>query len=234
MKYQSIFILLLIVDHILAALYKNHYQYAVVIDAGSSGSRAYLYKWPQHSGDPKDLLLISPVMSLSGKPLYKKVMPGLSGLKDKPEDALEYIRPLLTFAQEHIPRHKIHETPLYILATAGMRMLEPMKQEAILSSVRNAVENNFDFLFPDGNLEVISGKQEGIYQWLAINYVLGKFDNDESGDSLVALEPKSDYDHVVLRPRTVGAIDMGGASMQIAMEITSKLQLEGMSVSYYA
>jgi hypothetical protein len=32
------------------------------------------------------------------------------------------------------------------------------------------------------------------------------------------------------RPRTVGAIDMGGASMQFAMEITSGQQLERISV----
>ena len=31
-------------------------HYAVVMDAGSSGTRAYLYSWPQHSGDPHQLL----------------------------------------------------------------------------------------------------------------------------------------------------------------------------------
>ena len=31
-------------------------NYAVVMDAGSSGTRAYLYSWPQHSGDPHQLL----------------------------------------------------------------------------------------------------------------------------------------------------------------------------------
>ena len=31
-------------------------HYAVVMDAGSSGTRAYIYSWPQHSGDPHQLL----------------------------------------------------------------------------------------------------------------------------------------------------------------------------------
>ena len=50
---------------------------------------------------------------------------------------------------------------------------------------------------------------------------------------MVALKEESsrEGDNLVLRPRTVGALDMGGASMQIAMEITSSLQMEGMSVS---
>ena len=63
----------------------------------------------------------------------------------------------------------------------------------------------------------MNGLQEGVYQWLAINYVLGKFKyihretEDGSGHR---------HHEVVHRPRTVGAIDMGGASMQFAMEIT--------------
>ncbi len=54
-------------------------QYAVVVDAGSSGSRAYLYSWPEHSGNPRDLLDISPLKDRDdGKPLVKKATPGIS------------------------------------------------------------------------------------------------------------------------------------------------------------
>jgi len=53
-------------------------NYAIVIDAGSSGSRAYLYFWPEHSGSPKSLLKIDPLVDKHGEPLVKAVSPGLS------------------------------------------------------------------------------------------------------------------------------------------------------------
>ena len=54
------------------------FNYAIVIDAGSSGSRAYLYFWPEHSGNPKSLLKIDPLVDKNGEPLVKAVSPGLS------------------------------------------------------------------------------------------------------------------------------------------------------------
>ena len=124
--------------------------------------------------------------------MVKKVSPGLSSMGDTPDSAFEYIRPLLVFASQNIPKEKHKETPLYILATAGMRLLEKEQQEAVLANLRRGIAENFDFYFPDGHLEIISGKQEGIYQWLAINYVLGKFehaDHASANEELVAVEP---------------------------------------------
>lgn len=204
---------------------EDNFNYGIVLDAGSSGTRAYLYYWPQHTGNKDDLLSIRPLIQ-DGEPMVKKVMPGLSSQEDKPDNAFEYLRPLLMFASENIPAAKHKETPLYILATAGMRLIEKQKQEAILDNVRDGISKNFKFYFPESHLEIITGKQEGIYQWLAINYVLGKFNHNSGvGEELVAVN----QDEMVLRPQTVGALDMGGASVQIAMEITTDLQLQGMS-----
>ena len=136
-------------------------HYAVVVDAGSSGSRAYLYAWPTHSGNPHELLNISPLTGRDGNPVLKKVTPGLSSLRSNPEGALAYITPLMEFAMSHIPAAKLRETPLYILATAGMRLLAKSEQDAIVSNLRRGIQDKFDFLFPEGNLEIITGKQEG-------------------------------------------------------------------------
>ena len=51
------------------------------------------------------------------------------------------------------------ETPLYILATAGMRLLEKDAQEAVLGSLRKTITENTNFYFPSPHLEIISGKQ---------------------------------------------------------------------------
>ena len=58
----------------------------------------------------------------------------------------------------------------------GMRLIEQNQQEAIMKNVRQGIQSHFQFHFPDSNLEIITGTQEGIYQWLAINYVLNRFD----------------------------------------------------------
>ena len=61
-----------------------------------------------------------------------------------------------------------------------------------------------------------------MYQWLAINYVLGKFNYIHREDD------DSKQHEVMHRPRTVGAIDMGGASMQFAMEVTKDISVRNM------
>jgi Golgi nucleoside diphosphatase len=58
--------------------------------------------------------------------------------------------PLLDFALEHIPSTKVSETPLFILATAGMRLVEKVKQEAIIDSLRSGINSKYSFLFQEG------------------------------------------------------------------------------------
>lgn len=59
------------------------------------------------------------------------VLLGISEFANSPEKVSDYISPLLSFAAEHVPRAKHKETPLYILCTAGMRIL-PERLLAVL------------------------------------------------------------------------------------------------------
>ncbi|KFW93101.1 Ectonucleoside triphosphate diphosphohydrolase 7, partial [Phalacrocorax carbo] len=76
----------------------------------------------------------------------------------------------------------------------------------------------FDFLFSKSHAEVISGKQEGVYAWIGINFVLGRFDHEEEEDAVVTVA-LGDQGESLVRKRTVGILDMGGASLQIAYEV---------------
>ncbi|XP_049576586.1 ectonucleoside triphosphate diphosphohydrolase 7 isoform X2 [Syngnathus scovelli] len=194
-------------------------NYGVVVDCGSSGSRVFVYYWPPHNGNPHTLLDIRQMRDLDRQPVVKKIKPGISSLATSPSSASDYLHPLLSFAAAHVPRRKHKETPLYILCTAGMRLLPDSQQAAILDDLVSDVPLDFDFLFSRSHAEVISGKQEGVYAWIGINFVLGRFDHADNEDGAVEVSTNSQHQRPISRRRTVGIMDMGGASLQIAYEV---------------
>ncbi|XP_025899350.1 ectonucleoside triphosphate diphosphohydrolase 4 isoform X1 [Nothoprocta perdicaria] len=196
-------------------------NYGIVVDCGSSGSRIFVYCWPRHNGNPHDLLDIKQMRDKDRKPVVMKIKPGISEFASSPEKVSDYISPLLSFAAEHVPRAKHKETPLYILCTAGMRILPESQQKAILGDLLTDIPVHFDFLFSDSHAEVISGKQEGVYAWIGINFVLGRFEHtDDEDEAVVEVHvPGSENKESIFRKRTVGILDMGGVSTQIAYEV---------------
>ncbi|CAJ1054089.1 ectonucleoside triphosphate diphosphohydrolase 7-like [Xyrichtys novacula] len=194
-------------------------NYGIVVDCGSSGSRVFVYYWPPHNGNPHTLLDIRQMKDKDRRPVVKKIKPGISTLAKTPTQASDYLHPLLSFAAAHIPKNKHKETPLYILCTAGMRLLPESQQVDILEDLITDVPLEFDFLFSRSHAEVISGKQEGVYAWIGINFVLGRFDHADKEDITVEATTGSLNQRPISRRRTVGIMDMGGASLQIAYEV---------------
>ncbi|XP_059379824.1 ectonucleoside triphosphate diphosphohydrolase 4-like isoform X2 [Carassius carassius] len=196
-------------------------NYGLVVDCGSSGSRVFVYTWPRHNGNPHELLDIKQMRDQNRKPVVMKIKPGISEYASTPDKASDYISPLLSFAAQHIPKNKHQETPLYILCTAGMRVLPESQQEALLEDLRTDIPVNFNFLFSDSHVEVISGKQEGVYAWIGINFVLGRFNHvEDEHEAVVEVQvPGSDQQETLVRKRTTGVLDMGGVSTQIAYEV---------------
>ncbi|XP_034431565.1 ectonucleoside triphosphate diphosphohydrolase 7-like [Hippoglossus hippoglossus] len=198
-------------------------NYGIVVDCGSSGSRVFVYYWRPHNGNPHTLLDIRQMKDHDHKPVVKKIKPGISTLSKAPTQASNYLQPLLSFAAAHVPKSKHKETPLYILCTAGMRLLPESQQTAILEDLVSDVPLEFDFLFSSSHAEVISGKQEGVYAWIGINFVLGRFDHADNEDATVEVTTGSQNQQPISRRRTVGIMDMGGASLQIAYEVPSAI-----------
>lgn len=192
-------------------------HYGIVIDCGSSGSRLYIYVWPDHSGKPDDMLQIKQLLDEKGVPVVKKLEPGLSTMAKTPGNATEYLKSLLDFAADTIPPTKHNDTPLYILATAGLRFLPLNEQNQILEDLFKDIERDYDFEVDKTHFQVISGQLEGIYSWIAINYVLGRFQYSNSKN----------------RPSTVGILDMGGASAQIAFEVSETIPVTGEEVAEF-
>jgi golgi apyrase len=117
----------------------------------------------------------------------------------------DHLQPLLDHALKHIPKKYHSETPLFLLATAGMRLLNENDREQILSEICEYTRVNSPFQVPecDLHIQVIPGETEGLYGWIAANYLLGGFNNPEEHD-----HGKGHH--------TYGFLDMGGASAQIA------------------
>ena len=86
-----------------------------------------------------------------------------------------------------------------------MRLLPDSQRSRLLAEMCSYARSQTKFLIPDctSNFQVIPGSTEGLYGWVAANYLLGGFD-----------APK-EHDHGKGH-HTYGFLDMGGASAQIA------------------
>ncbi|KPM40062.1 hypothetical protein AK830_g6473 [Neonectria ditissima] len=182
-------------------------QYGVILDAGSSGTRLYVYKWKNHAAVTKDASAVE-LKSLPKIKLEKskKIHPGVSSFADNISSiGPDHLQELIKIALDEVPHHKVPETPIYLMATAGMRLLPEYQQSALLQSMCTYLRANSKFILPDcdAHIQVISGETEGLYGWIAANYLLGGFDAPQNHDH--------GKDH-----HTYGFLDMGGASAQIA------------------
>ncbi|KAF3990320.1 hypothetical protein FT663_02162 [Candidozyma haemuli var. vulneris] len=183
------------------------YKYGVVVDSGSSGSRVQIYRWedPGHAKESasEDRLRSPPKISQE-QGWSSKITPGASTFGEKPGKIWkQHYKKLMKFAEDVIPKDKWHDTPVYVLATAGMRLLPEQQQEKIVSETCKALQKHTDFKIGScsDHVQVIDGATEGIYGWLALNYLMGKFDN---------------FDSSAVEHESIGFMDMGGASTQVA------------------
>ncbi|KAK5998138.1 Golgi apyrase [Cladobotryum mycophilum] len=182
-------------------------QYGVILDAGSSGTRLYVYKWK----DPYKAINHASAADAHVLPKLKlhkskKIHPGVSSFaEDAASIGRDHLQSLIDMAVDEIPKSKIPETPVFLMATAGMRLLPKHQQTALLQNICSYLQKNTRFSLPScsSNIQVIPGETEGLYGWIAANYLLGGFDQPEAH-----AHGKNHH--------TYGFLDMGGASAQIA------------------
>lgn len=178
-------------------------KYAIVFDAGSTGSRVHVYEF-QFCGD-KLLNLLDEI--------FEQTKPGLSAYPEDPEEAVESLVPLLRKAWRRVPRSLRRCTPIVVKATAGLRLLPAEKVRNILDSVKDWLDDQ-PFHFPRSAsgfksepVSVIDGSEEAVSAWISVNFLQGHIGPERKASEKASPNPDLSATSVVL--------EMGGGSAQI-------------------
>jgi Golgi nucleoside diphosphatase len=146
-----------------------------VIDAGSGGSRMHVFEW-----EPRIFHTLPPPISYPTTNEYwtGRMSPGIATLNTK-EDVESHLAPLIDFAKSTLTgkEDQFHLMPLFFKATGGMRELPLVQRERIMLYVREVLSNKkfCPFFFQYDLARVISGEEEAVFSWAAVNFVLGTF-----------------------------------------------------------
>uniref|UniRef100_A0A8C3WSM3 Ectonucleoside triphosphate diphosphohydrolase 8 n=1 Tax=Catagonus wagneri TaxID=51154 RepID=A0A8C3WSM3_9CETA len=189
--------LILILVEATSVLLPAHTKFGIVFDAGSSHTSLFVYRWPADKENGTGVVSQALACQVQG--------PGISSYTSDPAQAGESLRGCLEEALALIPEAQHKETPTFLGATAGMRLLS-QKNSSLAEDIFAAVgqvlgRSPVDFW----GAELLTGQDEGAFGWITINYVL---------DRLVKYSFSGEW----IRPlegTLVGALDMGGASTQI-------------------
>ncbi|WZZ30063.1 hypothetical protein YC2023_013464 [Brassica napus] len=144
-------------------------KYAVIFDAGSSGSRVHVYCFD------KNLDLVPLENELE---LFLQLKPGLSAYPNDPRQSANSLVTLLDKAEDSVPSELRPKTPVRVGATAGLRALGHEASENILQAVRELLKDRSRL--------------------------------------------KTEANAVTVLDETVGVVDLGGGSVQMAYAISEK------------
>nr|XP_055186880.1 ectonucleoside triphosphate diphosphohydrolase 8 isoform X3 [Nyctereutes procyonoides] len=189
--------LILILVEATSVLLPTDTKFGVVFDAGSTHTSLFVYRWPADKQNSTGVVSQALACQVKG--------PGISSYASDPAQAGESLQGCLEEALVIIPQAKHQETPAFLGATAGMRLLSQKNSSqatAIFAAVSQALGRSpLDFR----GAELLTGQDEGAFGWITINYILGRLvQYSFSGEWIRPLEGT-----------LVGALDMGGASTQI-------------------
>ena len=163
-------------------------RHVVVFDAGSTGNRVHVFEFENtRDGTPPRLV----------DEVFHAEKPGFKEMAKDPHAAAALLDPLVATAMKSVPKRARKHTPLTLRATAGLRLLPegPAAATAIMDEVRRKLaKTGFDV--PNHHVSILGGSDEGLYGWMAVNYLLG----NTAG-------------------KTVALADLGGGSAQVAYSV---------------
>jgi|GEM_PF-2892138 len=227
--YQVLFFLVLSTWAIIAAADTS---YIIYIDAGSTDTRLHIYKYIY---DPSKIPEITNIHTVSAKDL-KNTSPALSSFAGKSDKKVgeDLLKGLLDDAEEFLKAASLETEPelqsgsqkninIFLLGTAGMRLLPALLRDPTYNAAKEYVKTRCDkqdlslhpgFKFETqekNNFENLEPKLEALYGWLDVNYLAGKFEKQD----------------------TMGSIDMGGASLEIAYATDTEIKGDDKNMGFY-
>jgi len=125
---------------------------------------------------------------------------GIDQFAEQPLGLWMYLEPCIQQVAMFVPATELSLCPIFLGATAGMRLLQrenPLAAREVMAVVEQVLQES-GFLYQEGHARILTGREEGGYSWIAVNSLKGSF-GDGFGE-------------------TVGALDMGGASAQVAFQ----------------
>lgn len=176
----------------------NRTDYAIILDAGSTETRAYIYTW-SHKTDKFPLPSIVIATDDENGPVTKKVKPGLATFAGNTAYIKDYLQPIVEWAHDQIdnlPYASVEETNIYLMGTGGMRELSSTDSGAVLSAV-STVFLDSGFHYNTAWASVLPGEMEAFYGFISVNALYDNFDDNQDQEN------------------TYGCLDMGGVSAEI-------------------
>ncbi|PSR72295.1 hypothetical protein PHLCEN_2v11887 [Hermanssonia centrifuga] len=135
-------------------------QYAVIIDAGITGSRMHIYK----------LNNCLPTILYEYK-VFRTTRASLHRYQDRPLEAAQSLDVLLDEVLDIVPTALHKWTPVIIKASYSHRLFLDWKKWAeILDAIRHRLDERYPFSLRDAG--IMSEKEQGIYSWIAANYLM--------------------------------------------------------------
>ena len=179
--------------------FTNTSKYVIVVDCGSSGTRIHLFSQNSTS-------ITEPVKAT-------KVTPGVSSFIDDNnanpagidktglDQAMDN---LVTAARQSWQKAGIsipvpNNTKMFIYATAGMRLVRVNAANLAMQEIATELTTQLNLETANVSAKVISGNEEALYDWLGINSA-----------------------NLIADTNTTGILDLGGASVEIAFQDTTK------------
>ncbi|AZB49200.1 ectonucleoside triphosphate diphosphohydrolase [Phascolarctid gammaherpesvirus 1] len=194
--------LVIIIGNPLSTTY--HENFGIAVDAGSSHTTMYLYSVSKIARNKTHLTRQIESCQVDGE--------GLATYSKYPKQAPVPFYKCTEQLTKKIPLPLRHATPLHIVGTAGMRLLnssQPQQSQEIQKELQTYLQSHTG-LGGSRRVIILSGESESLHGWIAVNYLTETL----TRYSLAQYRLTRPYFE---GPR--GMFDMGGASTQVAFAV---------------